>query len=116
MDQTAVVIAVDESLSTVADLQHYLVCGVVMPDTWTAANLTFEGAGTDADGGPGAFYPIFDDAGVEYEVVADAATVIQIDPVKLAGVRWLKVRSGTSGTPVDQLLADRTVQLVLRTG
>ena len=114
MQQTAVVIANGASLSGAVDLQGYILTGIVMPAAWTAASLTFAGAPSNEQSGEaGTFVPIYDDAGTEYTVSADTSRVLQIDPVKLAGVRWLKVRSGTSGTPVNQDAA-RTLYLILR--
>lgn len=98
------------ALTDVIDLQHYLLTGIIMPGSWTTANLTFA-ASAESDG---TFVPVYDDAGTEYTVTAAASRCIQIDPVKLAGARYIKVRSGTSGSPVNQG-ADRLLTLVLRT-
>ena len=45
-------------------------------------------------------------------VVAAASTFILIDPSLWAGVKWLKVRSGTSGSPVNQTV--NPIQLIVR--
>ena len=113
MDQTNVVIANGESLSGEIDLQHFLPCGVIMPSAWTAASLTFAGAADDGSGNPGTFVAITNDAGVEYTVTVAASKAVMIDPARLAGVRYVKIRSGTSSAAVNQGAA-RTLSVILR--
>jgi hypothetical protein len=113
MQQANVVIANGASLSGEIDLQHFLPCGIIMPSAWTAASLTFAGAPENGAGGAGTFVPITNDAGTEYTVTVAASKAVMIDPVKLAGVRYLKIRSGTSSAAVTQG-ADRTLNVILR--
>jgi hypothetical protein len=56
---------------------------------------------------------VYDTAGSEKTVTADASRHIIIDPQDFAGTQYLKVRSGTSGLPVAQGAA-RTITLVVR--
>ncbi len=79
---------------------------IQMPATWTAANLTFQIA--DASGGT--FNNQYDDEGNEAVVVADASRSIDINSDITKGMRYIKIRSGTSGTPVNQGAA-RTLKL-----
>jgi len=115
MNQSEAVIASSGSQSGAIDLQHFLLCGVIMPASWTTADLTFLGSADDFGDPEGTWSPIYDQYGNEFTVTAAASQVIQIDPAGFAGVRHVKVRSGTSGTPVNQA-AERTLTLVLRAG
>jgi hypothetical protein len=85
------------------------IVGIVMPSTWTAANLTFQGS---ADGLE-APRNIHNAAGDEYTVTADADRFIALDPADFAGVRFLRVRSGTAAVPVNQV-AERKIRLLTR--
>lgn len=69
--------------------------GIQMPSSWTTANLTFQGS---LDGVT--FTNIYDAFGNEVTVDAAASELITIDD--LQSQTYLKVRSGTSGTPVTQ--------------
>ncbi len=106
-------IANGASLSGEVDLEGQAVQAIQMPAAWTAANLTF--VASDVTGGT--FNPVHDDAGAEVTVTAAAARCIGLDAVarELDGLRFVKVRSGTTGVPVIQG-ADRTLTLVLKGG
>ena len=115
MQQTGLVIASGAAVSGEVDLRGLILCGIYMPGTWTTATLTFQVAETDNDGESGTYANVYNASGVEVEVQAAASRYIQLDPVTFAGAAWLKVRSGTSGTPVNQG-ADRTLELVCLPG
>ena len=105
--ETPVTIANGTSLSASVDLGANRVFGVVMPAAWTAAGLTFQGSSDGIN-----FFDLFDDGGTEVSVtVAASKFVVLAAPVKMLSVRWIKVRSGTTGSPVNQG-ADRIVKLV----
>lgn len=85
------------SLSGAIDLAGFSQVGLVMPAAWTAANLTFQGCDTLG----GTYQDIYDSAGNELTVIAAASRCIADIP-ELAPFRFIKIRSGTSGTPVSQ--------------
>jgi hypothetical protein len=91
------------------DLAGLIVVRIVMPGAWTAANLTFSGAETLA----GTYTDMYDAAGGEYTIIASTSRRIIVPPADLLGNCFLKVRSGTSGTPVNQA-ADRVITLLVR--
>lgn len=103
-----VTIANGQSLSNAIDVPGHVLVGIVMPPTWTSANLTFQGS---VDGST--FLNVFVEGGGEFQVTAFANRLIIVDPTRLYGLRSLRVRSGTSGTPVAQT-ADRVITLVFR--
>jgi hypothetical protein len=98
-------------LSGEVDLQGYKLAAIQMPAAWQAANLTFLGA-TESGG---TFQSVYDDSGTEVTVAAAASRCIVIDAAAMsfAALRFLKFRSGTAATPVNQT-ADRTLTLILK--
>lgn len=104
----AAVIANNASLSDGIDLKGYTLCGVEMPADWTDANLTFQGRTKG-----GIWSNVYDRYGNELVVVADDDRYIPIDPLDFLGVEEIKVRSGTSGSAVNQSAA-RTINLAVR--
>lgn len=99
------------SLSDEVDLAGFPLVGVIMPAAWTAANLTFQVASASG----GTFVDLYDDAGNEVEVNAAASRGLAGGQwlEKLAPWRFVKVRSGTTGTPVAQG-AERVITLALK--
>lgn len=101
-----VTIASAASLSGSLSLNGKGLVRIIMPAAWTAATLTFQESVDNST-----FGDKFDDLGDEYEIDAVASRAILIDADDFRNVRWLKVRSGTTGTPVVQGAA-RTLVLV----
>lgn len=106
-----VTIAASGSLSDEIDLRGYELDAILMPAAWTAADLTFQAAEKSG----GTFRNVYDDAGNEVTVSADASLAIPLSTPgeQLRGLRFIKVRSGTSGAAVNQA-AERTVTLVVK--
>ncbi len=105
-----VTIANGTALSAEVDLGGAVLVGIQMPAAWTAANLTFQAA----EKAGGTFNNVYNDAGTELTVTAAAARhILLASPYALAGMRYLKVRSGTSGVPVNQA-ADRAMFLLVK--
>lgn len=103
-----VTIANGQSLSEAVNLGGYVLVGIHMPAAWTAASLTLQGSAAGAT-----FGNVFDDEGTELEVDAAASRYIPLGPEKTCSLAHVKVRSGTSGSPVNQEGA-RTLTLVAR--
>lgn len=106
-------IASGASQSGVVDLIGFLLAGIQMPTTWTAADITFLAS---LDGVT--YQPVYNTDGDEYTIAsaaAQASRFIAIDPRDFAGVRYLKIRSGTAAAAVNQG-ADRTLGLALTKG
>ncbi len=106
-----VTIANGQSLSGQIDLEGYALVGIYMPAAWTTANLTF--LASDVTGGT--FQDIYDDNGNPANAAANAGRCIGLDQIAgvLAPFRFLKLRSGTASTPVNQG-ADRTIKLICK--
>lgn len=95
--ELAVAIASAGSLSGAASLLGLSLCGIVMPASWTTANLTFQ---VSRDGTT--FVNLYDKSGNEYTVTAAASRGIIVPWEDFALWRYVKVRSGTAGAPVAQ--------------
>lgn len=102
------------SLSDKVDLQTIGptsgIIAIQMPTAWTAAAITFQGSPSLQD----PFQDIYDQGGTEISITVDASRYVVLDQdtrSKLMGLRFIKLRSGTTGTPVNQA-AERTIELV----
>lgn len=95
-----VVLGTGTSLSPAADLLGYDFVAVAMSGGWAAADITFQ---TSRDGIQ--FHDVYDDAPTPVEVAlgAGAFSWVQIPSTLFRQFgRFVKIRSGTSGTPVTQ--------------
>ena len=105
---TSATIANGASLSGAVDLRPYgTPARLVIPAAWTTANITIQ---TSYDGVN--FNDFYDSVGSEYTItVGGASRSILLPLADFIGVEWIKLRSGTTGTPVNQA-ADRTISIV----
>lgn len=106
-DTKDVVISSGASLSSVVDIEQMNITGFQIPAAWTSAKLTFQAS---YDGVT--FGDLQDSSGNEIQVTVAAGKFVGVNLSEASGLRYLKVRSGTSGTPVNQG-ADRTISIVL---
>lgn len=109
----SVTIASGESLSDAFSLAQFIQKGgklwrILMPSGWDAADITIQ---TSFDGTT--YRDMYDAAGNEYTLNADADRDIVLDPYAFVSVNYIKLRSGTSGTPVNQT-ADREIEFVIK--
>ena len=81
---------------------------ILMPAVWTAAGITFQAAYDN-----GSYANVFAAGGAEYALVVVATNYVVIPPGALHGANWIKIRSGTTGTPVAQIAA-RTLTIITR--
>ena len=82
--------------------------GVITASSWDVAKMTFQ-ASLDGNNFFDVTYK-----GTEYEVASvTAAKFIAVDPEVFYGAKYIKVRSGTSGAPTNQVDAT-IVTLVTR--
>lgn len=112
--QVAVTIANGAALSSAGNLTAYVqqgktrTVGLLMPAAWTAANITLQASENGST-----FYNVWS-GGSEYTLTnTDASQYVVIPANDLIGANYLKVRSGTSGSPVNQGAA-RTLQILLQ--
>lgn len=96
----AISIASGASLSGAIDFGPYRLSAIIMPAAWDAAALTFQGSIDGSD-----FADIVDSSNTERSWTVAAGKMICATPVDFWALRYLKLRSGTSGTPVNQTAA-----------
>ena len=87
------------------------ITAISMPAAWTAANITFLGRAL----GGATFQPVHDQAGAEVTVTAAAGRYIALNETTralLRGLTQLKLRSGTTAAPVNQVAAAEVTLMV----
>jgi len=81
-----------------APLGNGILIGILIPASWTAANLTFKASIDDSS-----FFDVYDAAGTELTVtVGGSSRYIALDQALFVGFSSIIVRSGTTGSPVNQ--------------
>lgn len=96
-----VTIANGASLSGAIDLGSSSLAGILMPSAWTAAGLSFAVSTSLA----GTYVPLWNAIGSEYTVPSASAVASQFIVLPVAdflGIQFIKVRSGTAGSAVNQ--------------
>lgn len=88
---------VDGSGVPLNDMYGTNLVALIMPAIWTAASVTFQVSIDNTN-----FYNLYNPDGTEYVVVAVSGHCVTLDPEDFAAFRFLKIRSGTSGSPVNQ--------------
>ena len=106
---TQATIAASASLSNEADLWPGTLVGIWMPAAWTAASMTFQALSPDGS----TWLELYTYAGAELTLTVAAGQFIAIDPTQWKGISSVKVRSGTSASPVNQT-AQAIVTLITR--
>lgn len=97
-------IASGAAVSGILSVWPNAVNAILMPAAWTAASLTFQGSMDGVN-----FFDLYNDSGVEYVIPALVSQSIILNvPLTFP---YLIVRSGTTGTPVNQGAA-RNISLI----
>lgn len=102
------VIATDESLSGAVDLKGRPLVGILMPSAWDTAKLSFQ---VSLNGST--YVNLYNIQGDEFVSEASASRFIAMTQFEFLPVRYVKIRSGTSATPVTQS-SSRTLILATR--
>lgn len=104
-----VTIPINTALSNAVDLGGFTPVGIYLPGAWTAAAL---GIVASPDNNQ---FSTVNTPTAEYAIASPVAgTLTAIPPTDLLVVdRWIKIRSGTAASPVNQAAA-RTLTIVAR--
>jgi hypothetical protein len=105
VSQTAT-IANGAFLSGAIDLDRSTLSALIMPAAWTTAGLSFQ---ISADNST--FVDFYDKTNNEITMSVAASRGYQLDPSNWLGIRYIKIRSGTSATSVNQGAARSIVLL-----
>lgn len=96
-----------QAVSGAFDLAGTRIAAVIMPASWTAANLSFQASTDEA----GTYIDCYSSEGDELTAVVAASRVV-CDFTGIEGLGWVRFRSGTTGSPVNQAAA-RILTLIL---
>ena len=99
-------------LSAAVALGGAEIVGIEAPATWETAALTFAASITLS----GTYVPLYDSDGGELSIAIAAIRMIGLTAEEasiLQGLPFIKLRSGTLATPVDQT-AEKTLSLIVR--
>ena len=109
-DLLEVTFAINTSLSNAIDRRHRSALGIFSDAAWTAAALT---AQVSDDGVT--WYNVYDRYGTEWtcQLATDARRFVPLDIGDWASGRYIRFRSGTAATPVNQTAA-RELHLLVR--
>lgn len=95
------------ALSNAVCVLGYDIVAIQMPAAWTSAVVTFETSMDDST-----YSEVYDDAGNEVSLTVAAGRWVTIpSDVSLHFGTYIKVRSGTNATPVNQA-ADRELGVI----
>ena len=103
-----VTVADGASLSDAAFTEYLELCGVITDSGWNTAALTFQGSHDGTN-----YFNIWNGASELSYAAVVASTWVAFDPALFLGIPYIKVRSGTSASAVNQT-GDSVVTLVLR--
>lgn len=108
IDQIVATIAAGTSLSAAVGLGIKTLVGIVMPAAWTTAGLTFQ---SSVDGGQ-TFVELLGSTGTALGLTVAASQHIAVDPALWRSVNNIIIRSGTLGSPVNQVAQASLILLV----
>jgi hypothetical protein len=103
-----VTIGAGASLSSACFLENFELCGIITPSGWDTAALTFQGSVDNTT-----FYNVWNGAAEAAYAAVTASIFVVFDPAIFLGIPYIKVRSGTGASAVNQADAV-TVTLVMR--
>jgi len=104
-----------ESLSDKVDMTNFVLTGVIVPASWTAASISFQAAAPNArDKDHADYFVLVDSLNAEVTLTVAANRFVALTAVHaemLKAVNYLRLQSGTSAAPVNQTGA-KTLYLV----
>lgn len=108
---TTATITSGSSLSGVVNLNGYNKFTIIMPSAWTAASITFQASASST----GPFVDLLTESGTEVTISVTANGVYPLTTASeyLSYLPYIKIRSGTSATPVNQA-SNRTITIVMK--
>jgi len=96
------------NLSGAIDLNGLSLVAIIMPSAFDGTTLTFQASHNGTN-----WFELHDAAGNAITVTVGANRYIQLDWQRFLGIRYIRIRSGTASSPVNQTAA-RTLHLVTR--
>jgi hypothetical protein len=87
-----------QSLSCQVNIGSWVLCGMVVPSTWTTGSISLQAS---PDGGT-TWAELYNSSGIGIGASSVNGGYVALDATALRGVRSLKVRSGSAASPVNQ--------------
>lgn len=101
----------NQALTGEIDLGSFLFFAIELPTTWAGTTITFQSK-SSRQPNPGEVEPddqetwrnVYDDTGTEVSLTVAANRIVSASTaaLKLAPLRYIRIRSGTSAAPVNQ--------------
>ncbi len=104
----SVTISSGSNMSAGVDLDGLTLVAIVMPSAWDGTTITFQASTNGTD-----WYNLHDAAGNAVVLTVAPSRYVQLDWQRFLGIRYIRIRSGTVTTPVNQT-ANRILRLVTR--
>jgi hypothetical protein len=98
------------TISDSLDFRDGRVIAFIADTAWKTANLSFLTWNPLSN----KWVSVYGHDGTEVAYTFTDTTYTAGEPVKLAGLRYLKIRSGTKATPVAQINSDKRIGVILR--
>lgn len=105
-DAVSIEIASNGNITPALDLKAERLHTIIMPAAWDAGGITFQVSADNTT-----WRDLYNSAGEYALTVAAASRALAVDQTLFKAYRYVKIRSGTSGTPVTQTAA-RALQLL----
>lgn len=111
-DVITLTIADEGTLSDAGDISRFINASITLVTAWTSAAITFQGCDTLG----GTYANIYDATGTEVTIPAatHSGRAYEI-PAAVMNFRYIKVRSGTSGSAVTQSNGPYTIKINAKT-
>lgn len=99
-------ITTGQSLSSSVDLTTGRLRSIIFPAGFTANSITFQASYDNVT-----FSNVYDEQGIEKEIFSVANSYVVVTPTTFSGIRYLKVRTGTSASP-NVVASNTTMKLI----
>jgi hypothetical protein len=96
--------AAGASISNAINLDGKNLVALIIPSAWTGSSITLQ-ACHRLDVETPVWNDLRDMNGLEIVIPVATNSQIQIEPAKLVGLKYMRVRNGTSASPVNQAAA-----------
>jgi len=109
----------NEALSGCVDIGGFNLVALEMPEGWAGTAITFQAKANrvpDEQATPEDWDNVYDDTGTEVSITVASNRVVVIGTVTksaIGALRYIRIRSGTSTTPVNQNPA-REIKLICK--
>jgi hypothetical protein len=102
-------IVVGASQSDAIKMNQYMLTGITTGSYLTSTSLTFLGSDDGVT-----YYPLYNSSGEVLYTLSGSPMALSVDPLTFFGWNYLKLRRGNNGSPINQVIADAPINLILK--